>query len=116
MSRGEEEQLRPHCWDGFSLLCPKASGGPFQEKSEGRAAEGGAGSDPPCANGVLSYSFLADQAKAFGRFTGGSAPGGSATIPAARTSKEPMARSGGRNQLVPQEFRTDGREDSFKLT
>lgn len=27
-----------------------------------------------------------------------------------------MARSGGRNQLVPQEFHTDGCEDSFKLT
>lgn len=51
-------------------------------------AEGGAGSDLPSSNDVLSYSFLPDQAKAFRRFAGGSAPGGSAPIPAARTSKD----------------------------
>lgn len=60
----------------------------WKDNAEGRVAEGGAGSDLPSSNDVLSYSFLADQANTFGRFAGGSAPGGSAPIPAARTSKD----------------------------
>lgn len=49
----------------------------------------------------------------FGGFAGGSAP-----LPAARASKERTSRSfsGGRDQLVAQEFHTDGCEESCKLT